>query len=152
MSLLAPESPEIPYLTTGFGQVHKHEIFWPWSPVGTCSSGWRCVQIFGVDRAEWLSTVFILDSQSGHKIVVFLSVPWGLSQAGVFGKCQSYLCMSLMESMMAVASFGSLFSLCPACNTKSGKLSVVIVKVFMSLVEFITKLLSQSPIIFYLQG
>lgn len=34
-TLLAPESPEILYLTTGFGQVHKHDIFElevPWAP------------------------------------------------------------------------------------------------------------------------
>lgn len=143
MSLLAPENPEIPYLTIGFGEVHKLEVFWPWSPMGTCSSGWQRVQIFGVDRAEWLSTVFILDSQSGHKIVVSLSVPWGLNQAGVFGKYQSYLCVGLMENMMPVASFGShFFPLCPTCNVKSGKHSIVIVKVFMYLVDFIPKLLS----------
>lgn len=112
MSLLAPESPEIAALPTGFRQVHKHAIFGPWSHMGTCSSGWRCVQIFGVDRAEWLSTVFILDSQSGHKIVVFLSVPCGLNRAGVFGKYQSYFCTSLMENMMAVPSFASLFFPC----------------------------------------
>lgn len=58
-------SPENPGgLLPGFGHAHRHADSWPWSPAGTCISGLGCVQVCGGDTVEWLSPVFILDSQS----------------------------------------------------------------------------------------
>lgn len=138
-------------LLPGFGQVHRHTNSWPWNPMGTCISGLGCVQVFRVDRAEWLSPVFILDSQSSPENRYSSVCSLRAKPSWHFWGIPSYLYMSLTENAMVAAALAPFFSLCIACNTRSPKLSIEIVKVFMSLVRYSTKWLAQCPIIFYLQ-